>query len=317
MSKIKKLTYLYVCVDFLNLIQNPKFRYPLIDIVLFSIIGLNGVMTGTPPQAQAIAAAASEKNLMTTEETKKKMLLLVLSCAMLALGNCGGPLLTRLYFLRGGSRIWLSSFLVTAGWPLILLFLYLPLPHIIIKQVRAPHQATPAPGMMKLPLFTASAGIGILTGLDDYLYASGVARLPVSTSALILAAHLAFTAGFAFLLVRHRFTPYSINAVVLLTIGAAVLGLRADGDRPAGESKGEYYTWFFMTPAGSALYGFVLPAVELAYSKARKRGGATTSLSWRVVMETQMVISLFASGFCVVGMVVNHDFEVGIASLSL
>ncbi|KAK7282860.1 hypothetical protein RIF29_11950 [Crotalaria pallida] len=42
--------------------------------------------------------------------------------------------------------------------------------------------------------------IGGSGGLDDYLYAYGVARLPVSTSALIIASQLAFTALFAFLL---------------------------------------------------------------------------------------------------------------------
>ncbi|KAJ7965767.1 Purine permease [Quillaja saponaria] len=124
--------------------------------------------------------------------------------------------------------------------------------------------------LMKPPLFVASAMIGILTGFDDYLYAYGLAWLPVSTSSLILATQLVFTAGFAFLLVKQRFTSYSTNTVVLLTIGAAVLALHTSGDRPAGESKKKYLLGFLMTLAASALYGFILSLVELTYKKAKQ-----------------------------------------------
>ncbi|GFP99910.1 purine permease 1 [Phtheirospermum japonicum] len=74
--------------------------------------------------------------------------------------------------------MWFSSWLQTGGWPIIL-----------------------------VPLLV----IGTLTGLGDYLYVYGVAQLPVSTSSLILASQLAFTAAFAFLLVKQKFTSYSVN----------------------------------------------------------------------------------------------------------
>lgn len=48
---------------------------------------------------------------------------------------------------------------------------------------------------MKPRLFFASAVIGVLTGLDDYLYAYGIAKLPVSTAAIVIASQLGFTAG--------------------------------------------------------------------------------------------------------------------------
>ncbi|KAL4574923.1 hypothetical protein LXL04_021763 [Taraxacum kok-saghyz] len=62
------------------------------------------------------------------------------------------------------------------------------------------------------------------------LYACGVSRLPVSTTSLIIASQLGFTAFFAFLLVKQKFTPYSITA----------------------------------------LYGLVLPMVEMTYNKAKQ-----------------------------------------------
>ncbi|KAJ9673948.1 hypothetical protein PVL29_023476 [Vitis rotundifolia] len=224
--------------------------------------------------------------------------LLVLNCVILSIGNCGGPLVMRLYFVRGGERIWFSSWLETAGWPLILV------PLIITYMHRRTKQGSHAKlFFMKPPLFVASAVIGVLTGLDDYLYAYGVAKLPVSTSALIIASQLAFTAGFAFLLVKQKFTSYSVNAIFLLSIGAGVLALHTSSDRPANESNKEYYLGFFMTLAAAALYGFILPLVELTYKKAKQ------AITYSLVMEIQMVMCFFATVFCTVGMLVNNDFQ--------
>jgi drug/metabolite transporter (DMT)-like permease len=225
-----------------------------------------------------------------------KKTLLILSCILLSLGNCGGPLIMRLYFIHGGNRIWLSSFLETAGWPIMLI-------PITLLYFRRRDGNTGTLFQMKLPLFIATACIGVITGLDDYMYAYGVARLPVSTSALIIASQLVFTALFAYLLVKQKFTSYSVNAVVLLTVGAGVLALHTSGDRPEGESEREYVMGFVMTVAAAALYGLVLPLTELAYGKGRQ------VMTYTLVLEFQTVMSLFATLFCVVGMLVNNDFR--------
>ena len=232
-----------------------------------------------------------------------KKFLLILNCILLSIGNCGGPLIMRLYFIHGGKRVWLSSWLETGGWPII----FIP---IIITYFhrRATQGSSTKLFFMKPRLFIASTAIGILTGLDDYLYAYGVARLPVSTSSLIIASQLAFTAGFAFLLVKQKFTPYSINAVILLTIGAGVLALHTSNDRPNGESMKEYFAGFFMTVGASAVYGFVLPLVELTYKKAKQ------TITYSLVMEIQIVMCLFATLFCTVGMLINKDFKVCLRS---
>ncbi|XP_051134739.1 purine permease 3-like [Andrographis paniculata] len=218
-----------------------------------------------------------------------KRVLLVINCIILAVGNCGGPLIMRLYFLRGGRRIWFSSWLETAGWPVMLI----PLLVSYTRRRRRP---------ISTRVILAAAVVGTLTGVDNYLYAYGVAKLPVSTSALIIATQLAFTAAFAFLMVKQRFTAASINAIVLLTVGAVVLGLHANGDRPNGESNREYFLGFFLTLAAAALYGLVLPAVELIYKKAE-------AASYTVVLEIQIVMCFFATLFCTVGMLVNKDFQ--------
>ncbi|KAM1180668.1 hypothetical protein ACFX13_020055 [Malus domestica] len=228
-----------------------------------------------------------------------KNVLLIISCALLSIGTCGGPLVMRLYFIHGGKRVWLSSWLETGGWPII--FIPIAMAYCYRRKTEGPSTKL---FFMKLPLFTASAVIGVLTGLDDYLYAYGVARLPISTSALILASHLAFTALFAFILVKQKFTSFSINAIVLLTIGAVVLGLNTSSDRPEGESNKEYIAGFFMTVAAAALYGFVLPLIELTYKKAKQ------TITYALVLEVQLVMCLFATLFCTVGMLIDNDFKV-------
>ncbi|PRQ21317.1 putative purine permease, plant [Rosa chinensis] len=243
----------------------------------------------------------------TTEDEQRKAtalkrLLLILSCVFLSIGNCGGPLIMRLYFIHGGKRVWLSSMLETGGWPIILVPIAIAYYHR--RKNQAPTEPPTKLFFMKIPLFVASAVIGVLTGLDDYLYAYGVARLPVSTSSLIIAAQLAFTALFAFILVKQKFTSYSINAIVLLTVGAAVLGLNTNSDRPEGESNAQYMLGFMMTVAAAALYGFVLPLVELMYKKAKQ------NITYALVLEIQLVMCLFATIFCTVGMLVNNDFKV-------
>lgn len=231
---------------------------------------------------------------------------LLFICFIFAVGSCGGPLIMRLYFIHGGKRVWFSSWLEVSGFPIILI----PLTITYLQRRRQTDQnsfSSPEKTSfftIKPRLFTASAVIGLLIGLDCYLYAYGVARLPVSTSSLIVAAQLVFTAGFAFLLVRQKFTPYSINAVVLLTAGAGVLAMHTSSDRPENESKGEYMAGFFMSLGASALYGLALPLTELAYKRGRQE------LTLCLVLEVQMVMCLFATLFCTIGMLINNDFKV-------
>ncbi|KAG6486240.1 purine permease 3-like isoform X1 [Zingiber officinale] len=243
-------------------------------------------------------AAASADPPPATMSKSLKRALVALNCVLMALGNTGGPLISRLYFRGGGHRQWLASWLETGGWPLLLL------PLIFSYRYRSRRSPTKPKLFFLTPrIFLASAVLGLLTGLDDFLYAYGLAFLPVSTSALLISTQLAFTAFFAFLIVRQRFTAYSINAVALLTVGAVMLGLHASSDRPAGVSQAGYYRGFVLTLGAAALYGLVLPLVELVYAKAEQ------TITYTLVMEMQLVISFFATAFCTVGMIVNNDFQ--------
>ncbi|BAF25339.1 Os09g0467400 [Oryza sativa Japonica Group] len=229
-----------------------------------------------------------------------RWLLVALNCGMLVVGTTGGPLISRLYFSKGGHRQWLSAWLQTAGWPLLLVPVAASYLSRRARDRRAPLFLTPTRVLL------AGVGLGFLNGADDFIYAYGLAYLPVSTSAILISTQLAFTVFFACLIVRQRFTAATLNAVALLTIGAVVLGLHASKDRPAGVTSGKYWMGFFLTLGAAALYGLILPLVELAYKHAAGGGRAVT---YALVMEMQLVMGFFATAFCTVGMVVNKDFQ--------
>lgn len=226
-----------------------------------------------------------------------KRVLVIINCILLILGTTGGPLISRLYFRHGGKRQWLSSFLETAGFPIIIF----PLSFSYFNRRR--HNPNTKIIFITFPIFLACAVLGVMTGVDDFLYAYGLSFLPVSTSALLISTQLAFTAFFAFLIVKQRFTPFSLNSVALLTVGAVVLGLHASSDRPDGVSKKEYFVGFFLTLGAAAFYGLVLPLVELTYQKAKQE------ITYTLVMEMQFVMGFFATAFCAAGMLVNKDFQ--------
>ncbi|KAK9114743.1 hypothetical protein Syun_021540 [Stephania yunnanensis] len=142
-----------------------------------------------------------EMESQTRKENKKiksvlKLFILVLNCLVLAIGNTGGPLLLRIYFIKGGKKIWLSSWLETGGWPVM----FLPLTISYLYRRRTNPNTKTKVCFITPTLFMASAALGLLNGVDDYFFSYGASRLLVSTSALIVSTQLAFTAVFAFLL---------------------------------------------------------------------------------------------------------------------
>ncbi|KAK7268263.1 hypothetical protein RIF29_20958 [Crotalaria pallida] len=117
-----------------------------------------------------------EEGREANQKKTMKRILLIINCIMLAIGVCGGPLISRLYFIHGGNRVWLSSFLQAAGFPIILL------PLFIIRRRQMTNSVDNSKVKVfaiKLPLFLFSAIIGIIIALDSYLYSYGVARLSV------------------------------------------------------------------------------------------------------------------------------------------
>jgi drug/metabolite transporter (DMT)-like permease len=223
---------------------------------------------------------------------------LVVFSACLVLLGAGGPLLLRVYFVHGGRRLWLSTLSQLSGWPLLV-------PPICVSLFRSRREGI-ADRLLPARLVAAVAFLGGLFAVACFVYSLGAQALPVSTSSLLLATQLAFNAVFAFLLAGLRFTPFSANAVVLLTIGPAVLGVGPRSGRPAGESSRTYWTGFCEAIAAAALAGLVLPLVEVAMARYGRRTGPPPYVT---VMQMQVVMGAAGTMVCLLGMAVKGDFQ--------
>ncbi|KAF6163498.1 hypothetical protein GIB67_029341 [Kingdonia uniflora] len=244
-----------------------------------------------------------QHDLLDRETRRKKILgrsFLLFSCALLGVGTTASPLLVRLYYVRGGARIWLTTWTQTAGFPILFLPILLS---YFYRCKNSPKGSKAKLYFLTWRLFIANAIMGVFGGVGTYLYTSGAGKLPVSTSTLLLSTQLVFVAGFAFIIVKQKVTSYTSNSVVLLTVASLILGLHANGDRPNHESNKTYYAGFFMTLGAAALLGIYLPLIELTYMKANQ------NVTYYLVMEMQLVISIFATAFSTVGMLVNKDFQ--------
>ncbi|CAL4912989.1 unnamed protein product [Urochloa decumbens] len=189
--------------------------------------------------------------------------LVVLSACLVLLG-AGGSLLIRVYFVYGGQRLWLSTIIQVSGWPLLLPPICASL---LLRRRRDDDGSIVADHLLPPRLVGAVAVLGAFFAVACFAYSLGSQALPLSTSCLLQATQLTFNAFSAFLFVAgQRFTPFSVNAVALLTVGPAVLGARSpSAEKVPGEGGlAAYWTGFVECMASAALLGLVLPLVEAA-----------------------------------------------------
>ncbi|KAK9122925.1 hypothetical protein Sjap_012527 [Stephania japonica] len=226
-----------------------------------------------------------------------KYWILLISAAMTAIGSIGGPLLLRLYYIHGGNRKWIPGWLQSSGFPILLI----PISFNYLRHRRNPSTSCEK-FFISLKVVSSASALGLLYGLDNFMYTFGLSYLPVSTSSIIYSTYLVFIAFFSFFIVRHKFTSYSINAIVLMTLGSVLLGIRQNGDRPPGVSTGQYLLGFLVTLGAAALLGLIIPFTEVSLTKLAK------NITYNGVLQFQFFISLFSTIFCTVGMIANKDF---------
>ncbi|KAK9122919.1 hypothetical protein Sjap_012521 [Stephania japonica] len=225
-----------------------------------------------------------------------KQWLLLVNSVVLAIGVVSGPLLIRLYFLHGGNRKWISAWLQSSGFPILVI----PISVLYLSHRR---RSSSSDKFFISPKFSLSGIVlGLLSGADNFMYALGLSFLPVSTSTLLVSTNLAFTAFFALFIARHRFTPYSLNAVLLMTLGSALLGIGQNNDRPVGVTDEQYSLGFIFTLGAAALLGFMYPCTEVAFTKV------ANNITYSSVLQFQFCNGFAATFFCTVGMIINKDF---------
>ncbi|CAN0885599.1 Purine permease 3 [Linum grandiflorum] len=239
------------------------------------------------------------ETVATANNQTTKTFLLLFNCFILTVGQISGPLLGRMYFIHGGKKLWLSTWANTAGFPILLI----PIAISYYYQKATSPKNDAAFFIQSRRLVGASVFLGILLGFDCYLYSFGTAYLPVSVTSLVSSSQLAFTALLAYFIVRQKFSHYSVNAVVLMTFGSVILGLHMDQDVPKGESRRKYVLGFVVTTAAAAGHGLFLTLIE--YTRIR----AGIPINFDLVMQLQFVMSLFATVFSTVPMIINNDFQ--------
>ncbi|GLJ32669.1 hypothetical protein SUGI_0657330 [Cryptomeria japonica] len=232
---------------------------------------------------------------MLGEKSFLQWAVLLLNCGALSIGTTAGPMLVKYYFgPTEGKRTWLATFSQTGGWPICIVPIWISSAYKKRKGYPENH--------VSLRLVLASIVLGLFTGLDNFMYAWGLNYLPLSTSALVIATQLGFNSIFAYLVVGQKFTSFSINAVILLTVGAVMLSFNTKSDTPEGVQHGHYLIGFFVTLGAAALYGLILPLIELAYRETSRQ------ITYALVMEMQLIMSFSATVLCLVGMIANQDF---------
>jgi hypothetical protein len=220
-------------------------------------------------------------------------LMVVLNIFFLIAGQTASTLLGRFYYNQGGNSKWMSTFVQTAGFPVLFIALYL-------FRSKSTQTATASPETSGIKITLIYIALGLIIAADDLMYSYGLLYLPVSTYSLICASQLAFNAVFSYFLNAQKFTALIFNSVVLLTFSAALLGVDEDSQGTNGLSHGKYILGFVLTLGASATYSLILSLMQVTFEKVIKRETFSVVLNMQIytalVATIASLIGLFASG---------------------
>ncbi|TVU15983.1 hypothetical protein EJB05_39529, partial [Eragrostis curvula] len=212
---------------------------------------------------------------------------------MVLCGQTVATLLGRLYFDSGGNSQWMASLAQTGGAPLMALPLMLTPPP-------SPEERQPAASKM----VAIYAGIGIMIGFDNLMYAYALQYLPVSTFSLVAATQLGFNAVTSRLINAQRFTALISNSVVLLTFSAALLAVGSSSDETASDvPRSKYPVGFVLTLAASAFFALILSLAEATFEKVIR----ARTLRW--VLRMQMYPCIVSSAVSAVGLLASGQWR--------
>ncbi|XP_006662363.1 probable purine permease 11 [Oryza brachyantha] len=224
-------------------------------------------------------------------------------------GQTASTLLGRFYYNQGGNSKWMSTFVQTAGFPVLFIALYL---------FRSSTQTTttnPAPKTSITKITLIYVALGLIIAADDLMYSYGLLYLPVSTYSLICASQLAFNAVFSYFLNAQKFTPLIFNSVVLLTFSASLLGVDEDTQGTTSISHGKYILGFMLTLGASATYSLILSLMQVTFEKVIKRETFSVVLNMQIytalVATLASLVGLFASGEWMTLQGEMHAFQSG------
>ncbi|KAL6525347.1 putative purine permease 5 [Orobanche hederae] len=219
-------------------------------------------------------------------------ILLTLSSLAMLVAFPASSLLSRVYYSKGGTSKWIISWVAVAGWPI---------PALVLIPTYFILRTSPTPPNLKL--IVSYIVLGFLTAADNLMYAYGYAYLPASTASLLGSTSLIFSALFGYLLVKNKINASAINAVVIITSAMAIIALDSESDRYGNVTGGQYAMGFVWNVLGSLLHGLIFALSELVFIRLLGRR------SVHVVLEQQVVVSIFGFVFTTIGVVVSGGFR--------
>ncbi|KDP38675.1 hypothetical protein JCGZ_04028 [Jatropha curcas] len=223
-------------------------------------------------------------------------ILLLLSIGGMLVAFPASSLLSRVYYANGGTSKWIISWVAVAGWPLTVLILFPT--YFFCKTFPTP---------LTLQLVLSYIVLGFLTAADNLMFAYAYAYLPASTASLLASSSLVFSALCGYFIVNNKLNASMINAIVIITAAMTIIALDSDSDRYDNISDRQYIIGFIWDILGSALHGLIFALSELIFVKLLGR------MSFHVVLEQQVMVSLFGCIFTTIGVIVKKDFQ-GMAS---
>ncbi|KZV46351.1 putative purine permease 4 [Dorcoceras hygrometricum] len=218
-------------------------------------------------------------------------LLLMINYAFLFVGSVSASLISKFYFIHKGDSRWVSTWVQSAGFPILLLPICLP--YCLFRS----DQRRPFTGFT-LRISLLSVIVGVFMGLNNLLFSWGTSYLPVSTSSLVLSSQLAFNLILSMILVKQKANFTNLNCVLLLTLSSVLVALGSSHDRPPGLTRSDYVVGFLSTLGAGLLFALYLPVMELIYRKVNCYG---------MVLEMQLVMEMAATVLATVGMAASHD----------
>ncbi|GMN67103.1 hypothetical protein TIFTF001_036166 [Ficus carica] len=219
--------------------------------------------------------------------------LLLINFLFLFVGSVSSSLLSKYYFNHKGSSIWVSTWVQSAGFPLLFPPIFLPFYLFKTTQRKPFSHFTPR-------IFTLSIVIGLLLGLNNLLFSLGNSYLPVSTSSLLLSSQLAFTLILSVIIVKQKITFSNLNCVVLLVTSSFLLALGSNHDKPEDLTKTNYFLGFVSTVGAGLLFALYLPVMEKIYREV---------YCYAMVVEMQVVMEVAATVLATIGMAVEGGFS--------
>ncbi|CAI8587222.1 unnamed protein product [Vicia faba] len=219
-------------------------------------------------------------------------ILLFLGIIAMVVAFPASSILSRVYYANGGQSKWIISWIAVAGWPLIAFILF---PTYLVTKT--------SPTPLGFKLFLSYIVLGFLSAADNLMYAYAYAYLPASTAALVASSSLVFSALFGYLLVNNRMNASIVNALFVITAGLTIIALDSSSDKYDNISNRQYIMGLVWDVLASALHGLIFALSELIFVKLLGRR------SFVVVLEQQIMVSLFAFLFTSIGVIASGDFR--------